>query len=327
MTVREFQAKIAAIYGPTNKSHNHNHDFFFSYLQRTISSGFKKIRYGADPSEKFAKSITYLLGLCELCHIDLQDSFLSRFPNCCPYCLITPCQCHRTNKKSALRIEQRKYSDELMWKRNGLDNEIANTHVTVDFDYFADIIERVYPFNRMAWKLKHGPEFHIEKCFEELGEIQEAYSTFLSRKENPEYLLQVKEEVCDLLAWVLSAWKLQCPDVEITAYLERMYGRGCPSCNEDVCTCKSRHNSADMLWSKAEIESIYILLKKLEGTGDEELEELLKAFEDALATNSNSAYKVCINKTIKYLSGNNRSVADKRVDDINNVLEIYKTKI
>ena len=98
MTVHELQLTIKKIYSNVNTVNGHNHDYFFSYLTRTISSGFKKIRYGTDPSEKFAKSITYIFGLCELINVDLQVSFLKRFPKVCPYWLTSPCKCYLTNK-------------------------------------------------------------------------------------------------------------------------------------------------------------------------------------------------------------------------------------
>jgi len=328
MTIHEFQLTIKNIYNNVNLQNGHNHDYFFSYLTRTISSGFKKIRYMTDPSEKFAKSITYIFGLCELTDTDLQESFLKRFPKICPYCLTSPCKCYLTNKQSALNIPQRKYQDEMYWQANNFLNEIKGKNLCIDFDYLADMLHQIYPLNAIYWKMFRGPEFHINKCLEELGEIQEAYSIYLSKPDDvrAEYLLQVQDEICDLFAWILSAWRLQCKDLNITNFLVRMYRNICPSCNQSVCICKSRNNSSDMLWRKEEIENIYILLQKL-NIESEDLSILLELFKNSIASNSSSQYKICIKKTIEFLSSLSNDKANKQVDDLNKTLELFKTKL
>lgn len=328
MTIQENQEKIKNIYKDINQAHGHDHDFFFGYLTRTIASGFKKIHKGFDPSEKFSKSIAYLFGLCELSGIDLESSFLKRFPNCCPYCLASPCECYLTNKKSSLNIPQRKYAEELEWKYLHFQQNLKNDESIVDFDYVANFIHKIYPLNKIYWDLFHGPEYHILKCFEELGEIQEAYSIYLSKDDSrkSDYLNQFQDEICDLFAWLISAWKLQCPNLNITEFFEKMYNGNCPSCNQEHCICKNRNNSSDMLWRKEEIENIYVTLTKIT-SNDPRLPHLLKLYDDALLSNSHSEFKRCLKETIAFLSNSKFSLADKYVDDLNRQIQLITEKI
>lgn len=328
MSITEFQKMIKQIYGKTNHDHGHDFDYFFSYLVRTISSGFKRIRNNVDPSEKFAKSISYLCGLCELLNIDLQQCFLKRFPNICPYCLISPCKCYETNKKSALYIPQRKYGEELDYKYTFLMQEIANKEIYVDFDYIADMIANIYPLNRLYWNISRGPEYHINKCLEELGEIQEAYSLYISQNDTSRisYVSIVSDEICDLLAWIISAWKLSCGDINISEYLEKMYRHTCPSCNQAICECKSRHTSPDMLWRREDIENLNNILMKLDYK-DEDFIKLLNLYSEALQTNSNTLYKTCVQHTVSYLANIPSNKADKHIDDLTRALNNVSVKI
>ena len=73
------------------------------------------------------------------------------------------------------------------------------------------MIHSIYPLNKILWGSCRGPEYHISKCLEELGEIQEAYVIYLSKnRDNQSAIIQIHEEICDLFAWVLSAWRLSC---------------------------------------------------------------------------------------------------------------------
>jgi NTP pyrophosphatase (non-canonical NTP hydrolase) len=328
MSIKEFQEMIKKIYGKTNSEHGHDFDYFFSYLVRTISSGFKRIRYNNDPSEKFAKSISYICGLCELLKVDLQESFLKRFPNICPYCLVSPCRCYETNKKSALNIPQRKYKEELEYKYSFNMQEISKREITVDFDYIAEMVSNIYPSNKLYWNVFRGPEYHIMKCLEELGEIQEAYSLYMGKNttEPLSYVNVVTDEICDLLAWLVNAWRLACNNINISEYVSRMYRNMCPSCNRAVCECKSRHTSSDMLWRKEEIENLNNLLLKLDFKDDDFL-SLLDQYQDALQENSNTLYKLCVRRTVTYLTTLSLPTADKHVDDLDRALKNFEVKI
>ena len=81
-----------------------------------------------------------------------------------------------------------------------------------------------------------------------------------------------------------------------------------------------------MLWRKEEIENIYKLLQKLD-IQNKELDKLLALFNDSISSNSTSQYKICVKDTIKFLSSLGNEIANKQVDDLNKMLELYKTKI
>lgn len=328
MSIKDYQEMLKKIYNKTNLEHGHDFDYFFSYLVRTISSGFKRIRNHIDPSEKFAKSISYLCGLSELLNVDLQQCFLKRFPNICPYCLVSPCKCYETNKKSALSIPQRKYAEELDYKYDYLTKEIKIKDICVDFDFIANMISDIYPLNKLYWNISRGPEYHINKCLEELGEIQEAYSLYISKSDTERKLFVsvVTDEICDLLAWVIGAWNLSCKDISITEFLEKMYRHSCPSCNQAICECKSRHTSTDLLWRREDIENIHDLLLKLENN-DVDFLNLLKLYSEALQSNSNTLYKYCVQQTIAYLSKMRLNKADKHIDDLTRALNNISVKI
>lgn len=323
MTIKEVQDRITSIYSKINKTCGHDQDFFFSYLTRTIASAFKQLKYNSDPSNKFVKAIAYLFGLAELYKMDIQDCFLKRFPNICPYCLTSPCQCLQTNKKSLLNISQRKYQDELFWKHEIFIQDINSKNITFDFDYCVDSLHSIYPLNKLYWKIFRGPEFHINKCLEELGEIQETYSKCFT--ENYKFEYQVQDEICDLFAWILSAWRLSCPTLEITSYIVKFYKDGCPNCNQEVCNCVSRHNKSDMILEKNEIEVLYTLLDKLDKTT--EVNNLLLQIKNSLASNSITEYKICVGNAIAIFNNMQQNKANKNVDDINKVLNLYRTKI
>lgn len=324
MSIKDMQKKVVSIYKNANENNAHNHDFIFSYLVQTIASGFKLMKYNSDPSSKFAKAMAYIFIFSDMCEMDLQDSFLRRFPKVCPYCFTSPCKCFQTNKKSTLDIPQRKYQDELKWKNQVFLNEISSKGIEINFNFLSELIRSMYPLNTLYWNAYRGPEYHISKCLEELGEVQEAYAKYLA--EGEAFALYVHDEICDLFAWLLSAWSFACPSLDISNYFSKMYKNGCPNCNQETCACKSRNNRSDMLWNKADIEYIYLLVQKLDDKNSDIL-ELKNSFKNALLSNSNTEYKLCIKKTVDILSDLQAESANKNVDDLSSVINKYRTRI
>lgn len=326
MSINELQAMVKHIYRNVNQKNGYDFDYFFGYLTRTIASAFKRVRYGVDASEKFAKCIAYLFSISELCNMSLQDHFLQRFPKVCPYCLTSPCECYITKKTSALSIPQRKYSDEKSWKYSELIQSINSKEIDVDLDYAVMMLHGVYPLNEIYWIICKGPEYHISKCLEELGEVHEAYSLYLSVNDGEAYISQVQDELCDLFAWVLSSWRLCCKNLNLTKYFMKMFNNRCPSCNRSECICEVRHVSSDMLWRKAEIEYIYQLLKKL--ITDESTSKIVEnKFNEAIGESSNSGYKRFVKDVLQLLNEKLVGRADKRVEDLYSAIEKWQIKI
>ncbi|MEM1583651.1 MAG: MazG nucleotide pyrophosphohydrolase domain-containing protein [Nitrososphaerota archaeon] len=92
--------------------------------------------------------------------------------------------------------------------------------------YFQKLMAETY----LERDLKRGADKTLLWMMSEAGEVADA---FLKKD-----LEQLKNEVSDLLAWLLSFCNVAGIDLE-DAFLEK-YGRGCPQCGMKPCTCNFR---------------------------------------------------------------------------------------
>ena|SRR5690554_3166589 len=96
-TIKEFQGYIASLYGEVNE--HHSMEYVFSYLFRNAAYLSRVIGEKSESKDNFIKTYSWLFALSSKLNIDLEDAFLQKYPDVCPYCLVKPCICIKTGKK------------------------------------------------------------------------------------------------------------------------------------------------------------------------------------------------------------------------------------
>lgn len=262
-TVKDIQNYLEGLYGNVNKDRTFEYiySYFFrnaSYLSRNVS------KESLDSVPNFIKTLSWLFTLANKLDIDIENSFLKKFPNVCPYCIYKPCVCSKTNKKPFLNIKEWEIQEELTRKF-----EAASGAGKLSMDKAVSNITELYPANIHVWKAV-GPTFHFFRLFEELGEVHEAYTSYCKEtKSKPE----IENELADCFAWILSAWEIRYPTKMLQDSFIAYYFHGCPVCSLRACGCKDYSDRGGLLVKLDDLKAY-----------KRSIEELLKAAPEYSAT-------------------------------------------
>lgn len=262
-------------------------DYLFGYLSRYTGYLCKSIWQKEVREKDFIRAISWIFAICSKAEVNLEESFLQRFPSVCPYCITSPCQCLETQKAPVSYIPAYKIQEELDAKAMVLKN--AGT--VLDFDKAIEVLAKVYPNNKVIWSYG-GPWRHLVKIQEETAEVHEALSGVIEEK-LPKSLLG--EEVSDTLAWVLSAWNIVFPEKSLNENFIVYYQRGCPVCFDSVCSCAKRAERASAFIAPETLKEIGSQVEELATMFQDHKEELLELQKSLQAASSEQSEPVATN--------------------------------
>ncbi len=271
-SIHDAQSFLGELY-PNN---NYDTDYIYGYLSRYSGYLSKKIWQKRSEEIDFIRTVSWIIAICNKIEMNLEQHLLDRYPHCCPYCLSTTCKCRKTGKRPAERIPAYRIPDEL----RGRANSRRNIGDVITFDYIGNIIETVYPQNEIVWE-SSGPWRHLVKIQEEAAELHEALSGFLNKKKPIDI---VGEECADLMAWILSAWKIVYPNSIFDHAFIHYYIHDCPVCSAKPCICAERQERASQLPDPAilrELEQKVVELSQSLSTKSEEIELICKSLSAA----------------------------------------------
>tara|TARA_X000001388_G_scaffold74617_1_gene67939 strand:- start:17 stop:544 length:528 start_codon:yes stop_codon:yes gene_type:complete len=122
---------------------------------------------------------------------------------------------------------------------------------------------------------------------EELAEVHEAATRFYSKRKE---LSAVAEEFADLLAWVLSAWKITYPNDSFDEAFISFYLAGCPVCGLHAkCECQQFSDKSSQLVEPdklRDLEALFLALVREVGATGADVEEVQKSLSAAAETQS-----------------------------------------
>jgi len=273
-----FAKKINELYGEVNK--DRDFEYIYSYLCRNSSYLSRSILRNGDSKLFFAKSFSWLFSTAGKMQINLGDVFRKKYPNACPYCVTSPCQCNETHRAPANDLPAHKVRYSLV----NMYHTDLNSNSELDLDKAIRRMGEIYPANKAIWKA-FGSFYHFSRLFEELGEVHEAYSSYKKNNET----LKIEEELADVTAWLLSAWGIHNKTESLSDCLLDYYIDGCPVCKKASCVCHEYSDRPQMLADKASLEEVkerIIELINLDPNLKDEIGELLRSVNQAIDTSS-----------------------------------------
>jgi hypothetical protein len=228
------QNLLENIYSDVNKTNSV--EYQFAYLSRTVGYLCRNILAGSVKVEDFMRPISWLFALSSKLGIEVQDSVITKYPECCPYCLENSCICFKTKKQPRKDMEAFEIRDEMQSKKVDLKNRISgNPENSFNLDYTKGIISKIYSNNEIIWHYS-GPFNHFYKLQEEVSELHEAISGYFNKKKSID---AVGSEVADVLAWILGAWHILYKDKSLDKAFINYFIDGCPVCKKITCDCDS----------------------------------------------------------------------------------------
>ena len=288
--MKSFQDYLEEIYGPINK--DLNLEYIYGYLCRTSGYLFKSVATGDINELHLIRPISWLFAFASKIEVDVQTSFISRFPECCPYCVQETCICFKTSKNPPKYIPAYRVKQELDRKYSVIKNSSEN----ITLDYAKDIIAKIYPNNEIIWRYA-GPWHHFAKLQEEIAELHEAMSGFIKGKKP---LSSVQQEISDILAWLLGIWHIKI-NKPLSSEFISYYFSGCPVCNNKPCTCKSYDSrptgliDIDVLMDiKKNLEELY---NEIPNKQKNEIRDLIKSITVASNTQDETTSSLSIHQT------------------------------
>jgi hypothetical protein len=275
-TIRSFQLSLDKIYGKVNNALSP--DYMYGHLART--AGYLSKNVSPAPTAKdFIRPMSWLASIASTVGCDLQEAFISRYPRRCPYCIESHCVCFRTNKEPPEYIPAYKMAQEMY----ACKNAIIHGAVLVSLDFAKNCIASIYPSNEVIWHYA-GPWFHFSKLAEEVAEVHEALSGFLTGKKN---LSAVSDEIADVLAWILGAWHITLPGKSVDQEIISYYLDGCPVCRRSACVCKPYSGRPQNLFDPSVLSDALKDLAELSEAlpaASSEIEELQKSLTVVIET-------------------------------------------
>lgn len=263
-SIKELQGYISNLYGEVNE--RHSMEYVFSYLFRNAAYLSRVIGEKGESKGNFVKTYSWLFALSSKLNIDLEDCFLQKYPDVCPYCLVKPCICIKTGKKPVDYIPEWKASEEIQVKYR-----IArSSSPKLELDKAVERVNDLYPANKHIWNAA-GPTFQFYRVLEELGEVHEAYTGFAKGSRKIE---NIGEELADVFAWLLSTWGIVYPKLSLNDEFIGYYYEGCPVCSSSRCRCPDHNDRGERL---VELEELNKFRDKIE-----ELISLAPAYKDKL---------------------------------------------
>lgn len=309
-SIRETQAYILDMY----PNENLTEDYIYAYVSRSVSYLCKNLSQKLPSTNSFIESIVWLMSLANKFGVDYEESMLRRYPGVCHYCLSHPCQCYKTNKAPANPMPLHKVAEKLEFRFKS-----TASLGDVDFDFMAKNIDEIYRNNEVLWK-SAGPWHHLVKMQEEIGEIHEAYTGYLSGRKN---ITALSHEFADAMGWILGAWQITHRGVSLKDTIKDYYIEGCPVCSQVKCSCEPRAGRPKELLDERRLEDLKGKIKELSKAYPEHKELFLyldDSFEVAIETSDEGLKKQAILTTKDRLA----KLFEKTGDASKNANAIYK---
>lgn len=265
-SIGQFQSYLGDLYEEANKEREI--EYLYSYLFRNASYLSRIIGEKKEPKINFIKTISWLMAISSKLKIDLEDAFVKKYPEVCPYCISKPCICVKTGKKPVEYIPEWKASEEI-----GIKYRIARSaSPELSLDEAVEKVNDLYPANKHIWNAA-GPTYQFYRILEELGEVHEAYTGFIRGQRTIE---NVQEELADVFAWIISSWGIVYPGLSLVDELIGYYYSGCPVCTTNRCSCPDHSDRGERL---VEVNELIKFRRKLE-----EIISLAPDYKDSLDT-------------------------------------------
>ncbi len=234
-SIRSVQDSLASLYDSANR--NKSPEYLYGYFSRTAAYLGKSLRKrGGTEPEMFIRPLSWAFALASGVKQPLDDAIAARLPNRCQYCLEAPCVCYRTGKQPLRQLTAYKFQEELDRYKVDLMNRLSVERRQLAFHDLCASIRFVYPHNAVIWH-HAGPNYHILKISEEVGEVHEELARF-QRSKTTASALQLAGEIADAVAWIAGAWVLTYPEATLESAFDRFYARGCPNCKDSPCSCE-----------------------------------------------------------------------------------------
>ena len=251
-------------------------DYLYGFAVQAIAYLGKNIIKEEAKPKHFVKSISWIFALGTKLDIDIRDSYIRKFPDCCPYCVQPICKC---DMKDGVRIKidlGEKDNNEIEQQYHS--QKSSNQLLTLD--QCARNINKIYPSNKGRWEFAR-PLYHCFKMIEEIGEFHEAYNS----KRKP--IEAVASELIETLAWILGAWDIYFPNKQLKDSFIDRYKYGCPVCIENPCNCEMGSAPVEEglnVESLKEIEKILRVISQEEELHNEKpkIEDCEKTIERAI---------------------------------------------
>ena len=123
-TIRAFQDRLEELYKKANK--DSTFERLSCYLARTYGYLAKKVAQNKATSIDFIRPLSWLLALASNLGIDIQEAFLTKYPDKCPSCLEQPCVCFKTNKMPKGDPSMERIQEELAGFREQVSRQYPN---------------------------------------------------------------------------------------------------------------------------------------------------------------------------------------------------------
>lgn len=301
--MKDFQVSLESIYKEKNKERTP--EYIFSYLARNTSYLSRSVLRDGKTEQFFIKTLSWLFAFSSRMEINIEDAFLKKFPEVCPYCLGKVCECVQNHKQPSKKLAAYKIKDELKRSYEYITFYHQNSPVykekPFNIDNSVKIIETIYPSNKIIWHV-HGSFYHFTRIYEELGEIHEAYTTY---KKDPSRKINLEEELADFTAWLLSAWAIEMSGQSLKEALINYYSEGCPVCYQPSCVCSDYSDRKEAILDLKALEELRAEIEKITALTDEkndELKELLLSIDGALKSKSTTDAKRALTETKNTIS-------------------------
>lgn len=278
LTFSTFATKMNEMYGDVNK--DRDFEYIYSYLCRNSSYLSRSILRDGDSKLFFAKSFSWLFSAAAKLEIDLEDVFRKKYPEACPYCVTSPCQCNETHRAPAMDMA----AHAVRFSLTNMYYTDKNNLPELSLEKAIIRIGKIYPANKAIWKT-FGSFYHFSRLFEELGEVHEAYSSYKKSGEK----LKIEEELADVTAWLLSAWGIHHKSDSLSDCLLDYYIDNCPVCRKPACACKEYSDRPQMLADKESLQDIKKHIVELIAVDPDlkgEIADLIKSMDQAIESES-----------------------------------------
>ncbi|MGY2438092.1 hypothetical protein [Pseudomonas sp. SDO52101_S400] len=317
-----FSTIISDLYSVKNSEREFEE--IYSYLCRNTSYLSRAILRGGDAKSFFIKSFSWLFAAANKLDINLEHAFRKKFPNVCPYCIASPCQCAETHRAPVKHIP----IDEVRVELNDKYNIDINRYPQITLDQAISRISLIYPANKSIWKA-FGSFYHFSRVFEELGEVHEAFSSY---KKNGKKV-NLEEELADVTAWMLSAWAIHQYPLQLSHAIKDYYADNCPICKSSPCECNKYSDRSQMLSDSKSLKEVKEKITELLGLDPDykkEIQDVLSSFDSAISTASTVDAKQVITSARQVLKDLEESIesasADGGSEKIKNAIqEVYSS--
>lgn len=234
--IDDYIIKLENIYEPIKNSERD----FYQILARLVESIAKCSQYVNKSNEhEIAKQLPTLFAwFCSLVikatpkNTRLSEILWRKYPNCCPYCLTSPCVCPRGKKSLEDNGEK---LQELATKEK--------QHRPKTLFEWQEMFAKIYPRNPQGYDQKSN-FIHL---IEEVGEVAEAYRLNYFHPEN------LNNELADVMTWIFGIANLIDSKAQdnpkffngqnsynLEDKIIEKYENGCPACQSHTCNCVAK---------------------------------------------------------------------------------------